>query len=158
MKKRVISIAFLFGCWFLLVAQSSCEQKENSEGPSVSFVLANGDSARFQVEIAQTPEERARGLMFRKELSKEHGMLFIFDRPGQHSFYMKNTYIPLDIVFLDRLGLRARVVGVLHDMKPLDESSRSIKASSLAAVEIYGGLAKELGIETGTEVRFHNPR
>ena len=120
----------------------------------VSFVSEEGEEVRFLIEIAETAQDRARGLMYRKELSRDRGMLFIFDRPGRHSFYMKNTYIPLDIIFLDRLGSRARVVGVLHNMKPLDETSRAIESPSMAALEIRAGLAKKYGIRKGTEVRM----
>jgi uncharacterized membrane protein (UPF0127 family) len=120
----------------------------------VSFVDTDGRQVRFFVEVADSPEERTKGLMFRKELPKDQGMLFVFSHSGRHSFYMKNTNIPLDIIFLDRVGARARVVGILHDMKPLDETSRFIQAPAMAALEVRAGLARENGIQIGTEARI----
>jgi uncharacterized membrane protein (UPF0127 family) len=113
-----------------------------------------GEDLSFRVEVVQTAVARGRGLMFRKELADDRGMLFLFSHLARHSFYMKNTEIPLDIVFLDRSGAMSRVVGVLHDMKPFDETSRSIETPSYAAVEIPAGLARKYGIKTGTEVRI----
>lgn len=162
---RPTSLALLLGGWFLLVGQGSCSQKDTAGNtahpgfePTVSFVDVEGGEVHFQVEIAENPEDRAQGLMFRKELPPNRGMLFIFSHMGRHSFFMKNTHIPLDIIFLDRVGPRARVVGILHDMKPLDEASRSIEAPAMAALEVRAGLAKKHGIQIGSEARIQSGR
>jgi len=111
----------------------------------------------FQVELAKTVEERAKGLMFRQHLAPRHGMLFLFDERLQHSFYMKNTFIPLDIVFMDRTRDGVRVVGVLKYMRPLDQMSRYVEAPSTMALEIRGGQAEVLGIQVGTPVEIVLP-
>jgi uncharacterized membrane protein (UPF0127 family) len=164
MIKTATSFVLIVGAWFLLVGQGSCSSKKTSlqESPKDSlmrliFSPQSGEEVVFGVEVVESPEDRARGLMFRKELAPDRGMLFVFERLGLHRFYMKNTFIPLDIVFLDRIGPRARVVGVLHDMVPHDEKSRSIEANSMGALEIGAGLAKKYGIEIGTEVRLITP-
>jgi uncharacterized protein len=164
MSQRLISLALIVIAWFLLVGQGSCRSNSAIESTPpgstklrLSFDLETGDDLAFTVDVVESPEDRARGLMFRKELKEDHGMLFIFERLAIHRFYMKNTFIPLDIVFLDRVGPKARVVGVLHDMVPHDETSRFIQAKSLGALEIRAGLAKKHGITTGTEVRLISP-
>ena len=108
----------------------------------------------FQVELAKTVEERAKGLMYRQQLAPRHGMLFLFDERLQHSFYMKNTFIPLDIVFMDRTRDGVRVVGVLKYMRPLDQMSRYVEQPSTMALEIRGGQAEALGIKIGTPVEI----
>lgn len=104
----------------------------------------------FTVEIADTPQTRARGLMFRESLPRGAGMLFVYERPGRASFWMKNTLIPLDMLFIDRTG---RVTRVFHmaqpgDLRPIDGGD-----AVFAVLEINGGLARRYGIAEGTLVR-----
>jgi uncharacterized membrane protein (UPF0127 family) len=106
--------------------------------------------ARFAVELADTPQERARGLMHRESLPRGAGMLFIYERPQSVSFWMRNTLIPLDIIFLDETGTVARV----HDNAiPLDETSISGGRDIQFVLEINAGLAAQFGIAPGTELR-----
>lgn len=107
-------------------------------------------TARFRVEIADTPDTRARGLMFVEELPASSGMLFVYDRPGAQSFWMKNTLIPLDMLFIRPDG----TVQYVHDNAvPGDLTPISGGDGVLAVLEINGGLAGQLGIEEGAEVR-----
>ena len=106
--------------------------------------------ARFTVEIADTPETQARGLMFRDSLPRGAGMIFLYDRPQRASFWMRNTYIPLDMIFVDDTGTVTRVH---HEAVPLDETPIDGGAGVLAVLEINGGLARRFGIEPGTELR-----
>lgn len=115
-------------------------------------VLMRGDwgSVRFTVEIADDPVEQQRGLMHRKSMAFSNGMLFIYDRPQTLSFWMRNTLIPLDMLFIDARG----VVRHIHHMaKPLDETLIVGGDDLLSVLEINGGLAKRLGITEGSEVR-----
>ena len=107
--------------------------------------------AQFSVELADSPEERSRGLMHREALPSSAGMLFLYDRPQRLSFWMRNTLIELDMIFLDPRG----IVRHVHDRaQPLDETPISGGRGDLIAVlEINGGLAERLGIEPGSEVR-----
>lgn len=106
--------------------------------------------ARFTVEVADDFDERARGLMFRESMAASSGMLFIYERPQRLSFWMRNTLIPLDIIFIDPLG----VVSKVHsNAVPLDETPIPGGDGLLAALEISGGLAERLGINVGTELR-----
>lgn len=107
-------------------------------------------TARFSVELAQTEAERARGLMDREAMPKSAGMLFVYPTDTHAVFWMKNTLIPLDMIFLDARGVVKSVHAnaIPHDLTPID-GGRGIRA----VLEINGGLAGLLGIEAGAEMR-----
>jgi uncharacterized membrane protein (UPF0127 family) len=102
------------------------------------------------VEVAKTPEERAQGLMNRKQLGKDEGMLFIFEREGYHGFWMKNTLIPLSIAFMDKEG---RIVGIT-DMNPLTLETHDPPQPILYALEMRKGWFSANGIKAGDTVKF----
>lgn len=105
---------------------------------------------RFTVEIADDPQERALGLMHRTEMAKRHSMLFLYERPGRVQFWMRNTLIPLDMIFMGEDGVVRRVH---HMAQPLDETTIDGGPGVLAVLEINGGLARDLGIAEGTVLR-----
>jgi uncharacterized membrane protein (UPF0127 family) len=107
-------------------------------------------TVRFTVEIADSPEEQALGLMFRDSLPASAGMLFVYDQPRRAAFWMKNTLIPLDMVFADVAG---RVTRVHANARPRDETPIDGGAGVLLVLEINGGLAARLGIGPGSEMR-----
>ncbi|RME14601.1 MAG: DUF192 domain-containing protein [Alphaproteobacteria bacterium] len=107
-------------------------------------------TARFSVEIADDDAERQRGLMFRDHLAAAHGMLFIYPRPGGYRFWMKNTLIPLDMIFIRPDGV---VQAVRHEARPGDETPVGGGEGVLAVLEIRGGLARAIGIGPGDAVR-----
>lgn len=102
------------------------------------------------VEVAKTPEERSRGLMGRKHLGKDEGMLFIFETEDYHGFWMKNTLIPLSIAFLDR---DCQIVWIT-DMKPLTLDSHVPPNPIRYALEMNKGWFSSNGIKAGDVVRF----
>ncbi|MFW5835102.1 MAG: DUF192 domain-containing protein [Pseudomonadota bacterium] len=104
----------------------------------------------FRVEVARTPEETAQGLMFREQMDLDAGMLFLFEPPRRVSFWMKNTLIPLDMIFADTGG---RIVGIEADAEPGSLEPRGPDAVVRAVLEINGGLAEQLGIRVGDEIR-----
>lgn len=107
-------------------------------------------AAGFTVEIADNAEERAQGLMFRESMSSGAGMLFLYDAPHRASFWMKNTLIPLDMIFIgpDGAVLRVHENAVPHDTTPISGGPGVI-----AVLEINGGLAGRIGIAPGDRVR-----
>ena len=119
----------------------------------VTVAAARGD-VTFQAELADTPDERTKGLMFREHMDEAHGMLFLFPSEQPRSFWMKNTLIPLDMIFIkaDRT-----ILGVVAEAEPETTVSRSVPGASQFVLEINGGRAAELGIEAGQEVRFVVP-
>nr|WP_223814347.1 DUF192 domain-containing protein [Roseicitreum antarcticum] len=107
-------------------------------------------TARFSVEIADTPETRNQGLMFRENMPRFAGMLFIYQAPQSASFWMRNTLIPLDMLFVDAAG---EVTRIHHDAVPLDETPIFGGDDVLMVLEINGGMARRLGITEGTALR-----
>lgn len=113
--------------------------------------LRSGDAVvRFSVEVADTDAERAQGLMHRETLPKSSGMLFVYETPRRAGFWMKNTLIPLDMIFADVTGLVTRVH---ENAKPLDTTSIDGGENVAFVLEINGGLAKRLGITEGWALR-----
>ncbi len=107
-------------------------------------------TARFNVTIADTPETRARGLMFVEEMPRNAGMFFVFPNERIRRFWMSNTLIPLDIIYFDAGG---RWVSVAADAVPLDETSLPSEGPARYVLEVNAGLAERFGMGPGTEVR-----
>lgn len=120
--------------------------------PAQAILMTERGPLSITVEIADDPAERAQGLMFRRDLPARHGMLFIYEAPQPASFWMRNTLIPLDIIFMDAAG----VVRHVHpNARPLDETPIPGAAVGdpdplrLMVLEIAGGEAERLGIRAG---------
>jgi uncharacterized membrane protein (UPF0127 family) len=105
----------------------------------------------FTIEIADDPGERSRGLMFRREMDDDHGMLFIFEQSQPVGFWMKNTPLPLDMIFISR---DKKIVGIVEQAVPFSLDSRSVGAPSQFVLEINGGLSRRYGLKEGDSVRF----
>jgi uncharacterized membrane protein (UPF0127 family) len=103
----------------------------------------------FAVELASTPQEQATGLMFRRELPEGRGMLFDFHRDQPTSFWMKNTYIPLDMIFIRGDG---RILRIAENTVPLSETLIPSGGPVRAVLEVIAGTAKRLGIAPGDRV------
>jgi uncharacterized membrane protein (UPF0127 family) len=109
--------------------------------------LTIGDN-KLIVEVASTPQTRETGLMNRFSLQPDHGMLFVFEAPQPLAFWMKNTYIPLSIAFVDTSG---RILNI-EDMRPQDESTHWSKGPALYAIEVRQGWFAAKGIAAGDQV------
>jgi uncharacterized protein len=112
---------------------------------------AFGGSHRIMVEIADTTPLRTRGLMWRSELPEGTGMLFIFPNEVVQSFWMRNTLIPLDMLFIDKRG---KVVGVVQWAEPKTLSSRTVGKPSLYVLELPGGWTSKNGVAAGSTVEL----
>jgi len=117
---------------------------------------AFGGQAAVEVEIARTREAIERGLMWRGELPAGKGMLFVFgeDEVEVHSFWMKNTLIPLDMIFI---GPDLRVVGVVENAQPRTLTTRSVGAPSRYVLEVPGGWSAGAGVRAGGQVTLDIP-
>jgi uncharacterized protein len=116
----------------------------------VELRTAAGNIVRFTVEVARTPAEQARGLMFRESMPRSAGMIFVYPGPRRASFWMKNTLIPLDMIFA---GPDGTVTHVHENAKPRDETPIDGGDGVLVVLEINGGLARGLGIAPGAVMR-----
>jgi len=116
---------------------------------SVATVATDTAKVRFQVELAITAQDKAQGLMHRETLPDRAGMLFIYPNPQPVSFWMRNTLIPLDMIFIDDQG---RVARVHHNAVPLDETPIYGGDAIKAVLEINAGLAKKYGISDTSTV------
>ncbi len=114
-------------------------------------VTSGGRAHRFTVEIARTPEEQATGLMNRASLAPDRGMIFPFDVPRQASFWMKDTLIPLDIIFVRTDGTIANIAA---NTVPLSLEPVYSEGPVADVLEIAGGRAAELGIKPGDKVEW----
>jgi len=114
-------------------------------------VHAGGSAYKFEVEIVSTPETRAQGLMYRKSLGANAGMLFLYPGEQPVSFWMKNTLIPLDMLFLKADGSIAHIA---HNAVPEDETPIDSGAAVKAVLEVKGGTATALGIKEGDRVDY----
>ena len=107
-------------------------------------------TARFSVEVADDPQERSVGLMRRESLPRSAGMLFVYERPQRAVFWMKDTLIPLDMIFMDEAGT---VTHIHENARPLDLTGIDGGDSVRFVLEINGGLARRLGIAEGSQLR-----
>lgn len=153
MVTRVISIrstAFVVGVLAgpVLATPSGAQSKESQ----VWVTFPNG--TQVSVEIADTEGARARGLMFRETLAPDRGMLFLFEKRGVHSFWMKNTLISLDILWLDGSGA---IVSIAHAVPPCAGERcphYSPDKEACAVVEVTSGFAKHHDVNVGDTVKF----
>ncbi len=140
---RLIAVTF----WLVAVgiaANAAC-------APDIIRLRGDWGQTQFQVEIADTDETRAQGLMFRESLPQFAGMVFVYPRPHRARFWMKNTLIPLDMLFLDASGVVRRI----HSMaEPRSLAVIEGGPGITVVLEINGGLAEKLGIAEGSQARY----
>ncbi|MFN0062472.1 MAG: DUF192 domain-containing protein [Myxococcaceae bacterium] len=117
----------------------------------VELADAFGGVAVVDAEVVDTEPLRRRGLMWRRSLAEGKGMLFVFPAPAAQGFWMKNTFIPLDMIFIDATQ---RVVGVVENAQPHSLVSRGVPTPSLYVLEVAAGFASRRGIRRGAKVRF----
>jgi len=132
----------------LLIGLLGCQS-----GPRVVISTTSGKDLALRVEVADGPEKRALGLQYRTELADDQGMLFLFPSATAQSFWMKNTPLPLDMIFI---GSNLKIVGIIHQTVPFSTATLSVPAPSQFVLEIKGGISRRSGIEVGNTVRFEN--
>jgi uncharacterized protein len=137
--------------WVLFIALTLSAVTACEAQPKITILTDPGRQVSFQVEVADTPSKRAMGLQYRKELGQDRGMIFLFPAESPQSFWMKNTPIPLDMIFINR---ERKIVGIIEQTVPFSLDSRSVGVPSQFVLEINGGLAKRHGIQVGDSVRF----
>jgi len=121
-------------------------------GDPTVVVQVDGRAVPFRVEVALTPDEHACGLMYRSHLDADAGMLFVFEEPAVQRFWMKNTLIPLDMIFITP---DLHIAGIVANAQPETETERMVPARSQYVLEIGGGLSQRLGLRAGEPVELH---
>jgi uncharacterized protein len=132
-------------------AQAAQPASPAQPAPRVVIETAAGARATVTVELARTDAEREHGLMGRRTLDEEAGMLFLFEGSEPRAFWMKNTLIPLDMIFIDDGG---RVAGIVREAAPLTLTPRSPGVPARYVLEVRGGWAERHGVAAGDRVRF----
>lgn len=107
--------------------------------------------SNFDIEIADTEYETQTGLMYRSSMEKNQGMLFIFPEEAMHSFYMKNTEFPLDIIYIDA---NQKIASFQKNAEPFNENSLPSNAPVKYVLEINAGLSDQMGLEVGDSISF----
>jgi uncharacterized membrane protein (UPF0127 family) len=113
-------------------------------------VMTHKGPVTFHVMVARTDAQREVGLMFRREMAADQGMIFVFPDVEPRAFWMRNTILPLDIIFIDSRG---RILNIAARARPFDETSLPSAGPARSVLEINGGLAAKLGIRPGDRVR-----
>ena len=126
------------------LAQDACVRDEVR-------VVSQSATHLFSIEVADTAKERAQGLMFRESMPESHGMLFVYANPAPVNFWMKNTLIPLDMIFTDQRGV---IVTIHENAIPLDETPIFGGEAIFSVLELKGGVSKAKNIKVG-DVLLH---
>jgi uncharacterized protein len=121
-----------------------------SDGLTALQIVTATGAHDFQVEIAKDDASRARGLMDRRFMPADHGMLFEFESEAPVAFWMKDTYIPLDMIFISRTGI---VTNIVANAEPLSERTIPSGPPCMAVLELNGGAAARIGLKVGDKVR-----
>lgn len=135
-----------------VTSEPKSESAAKAPEPQVIFESASGPIA-VSLEVVATPPLIQRGLMHRRHLAPDRGMLFVFSSERVRSFWMKNTLIPLDMLFVKK---DMTIAGIERDTVPLSLESRSVGIATQYVIEVNGGWTAKHGIEAGSQVTFKN--
>ena len=121
-----------------------------SQGPA-AVIHTHGGPVTVNLEIADTPGKRASGLMYRREIAADAGMLFLFREASPQKFWMKNTVLPLDMIFI---GPTRKIVGIVADTRPFTTNPLGVDEPSRYVLEVNAGFAAKHGVAVGDQVEF----
>jgi uncharacterized protein len=155
LNSQLLSLALLV---LIFVSCGAAPKSSTTRAPASGPAVVLPSGASYRVEIARNPEEQAQGLMFREALPEKTGMLFLFDEASVHKFWMKNTMIPLDIVWMDVEG---KVLFVSSQTPPCRSDPCPTYGPELPAasvLEIAGGMAKREKVDVGSVIHFVNTK
>jgi len=144
-SRTVVSALLVASCLATQVAVAQAQQQRSN----MPVVTLSAGMHLIRAEVAFTEEGRMQGLMYRKSLGPNQGMLFMFTKDERHCMWMKNTYVPLSVAFIDAKG---RIVSI-HDMQPQTETSHCAKGLARYALEMNKGWFTGKGIAVGAEIR-----
>jgi len=135
-----------------LAAQCPADVEGQASLPTGGVVLLDAPGRpQVDVELAVMPRDLERGLMYRRQMAEDHGMLFFLGERREHMFWMHNTCIALDMMFIDEDG---SIVGIVENAEPLTDTARAVGKPSMFVLEVNGGYAQRHGVREGQRVRL----
>jgi len=123
------------------------------QGPRAQVRTKSGHETTLSLDVVRTPAQRAMGLMFRRSLPSDRGMLFIFESDEVQAFTMKNTFIPLDMIFIDRSH---KVVGLVQNARPLTAGPYGVEAAARYVLEVNASFCSRHGLSVGDTIDLQN--
>jgi len=152
--KKILLAGFVLGIIFSCADETNNTSIETDEIQFTKegelFLLKAEDTLqKLDIELAETPYEQQTGLMYRKSMETNQGMLFVYSKESIHSFYMKNTYIPLDLIFF---GKDSTIVSFQENAIPLDETSLPSKVPAQFILEVNAGKVKQWNLTEGDKM------
>ena len=147
MNPRIYKLFFAIA----LLASTLGSACTTDAGSTRVILHTRGGEVPVTVEVADTPDRRSLGLMYRKELAAEAGMLFVFDAPEHLTFWMKNTVLPLDMIFI---GENRHVLGIVKNAVPFTTTARGVDGESRYVLEVNAGFSDRHGVTGGDSVSF----
>jgi len=150
LSKRFIAVVLVLWGWWGSAAALAADDIVFATD-DLTIETQDGQRYDFKVELAVTPQQRQRGLMYRQDMAADAGMLFLFDREAPRSFWMKNTFIPLDLLFIDAEGV---IVSIAPDAIPHDESPIPSHVPAAAVLELNAGTVENLGLSVGDHILY----
>lgn len=139
----------VFGAFLALLAVAPLAGLAQSDRNVLAIETSSG-SHPFNVDVMRSQPDLEKGLMFRKSIPADYGMLFDFQREQNIMMWMKNTFIPLDMIFMDKTS---KVVGIIANAEPMSEKILSVGVPTDAVLEVRGGTAARIGLKVGDRVR-----
>src|SRR5918995_3397289 len=149
LQRRLLQSLLALSVGALLCAADAATQASVSFEESPLTVDAANGQFEFVVEMAVSPAQRSQGLMFRESLAEDRGMLFDFGKPQRASMWMRNTYVPLDMLFIDEDG---QITQITANTQPLSDAVIASREPVRAVLELRGGVSAKLGIKPGDRV------
>jgi uncharacterized membrane protein (UPF0127 family) len=155
----LLNVTRVAGLW-LVLATASCAQAGYLDEPLERFpqstveIVSGGAHHRFDVWIADTPARHARGLMWVRSLDPERGMLFLYEEPAFLSYWMQNTYVSLDLMFVAADG---RIINIVERATPLSIESLPSRGPATMVLEVVAGTSERLGIRPGDRLVYPAP-
>jgi len=153
MKRRAAALTFLALFGLVSLAAGGCRNGSTSNLATLPTVPMKIGSKTFTLEIANDAAEREKGLMRRDSMDDDHGMIFVFADEQRLGFFMKNTRIPLDILFVNAAG----VVVSIKQMRPYDVTTTYTDAPAKWAIELNQGQAAAAGVKVGDQLTIPDP-
>lgn len=152
LKRSFAALTLLLSLMFAAGAPALAQLPANPQGPTVELSIVSGEKTHtFQVEVADTPAETELGLMNRSEMARDHGMIFDFGDPRPVSMWMKNTLIPLDMVFIAPDG---KVLRIETNTEPFSTKIIPSEGTISAVLELNAGQADKIGLKRGDKVIY----